>query len=538
MVPEPPRSPFGRGGFCNPRVLRSADRRQPRRASCPHVTFATPIVLQVVDSKRVSEHFGIGETQGTLDFVDVYIDRDVRLFIDPTVLASVNSDWASECASSVQGFFQAVLDLIRAGDEGRARSFLSRLGEDNTTRLGYSSSNKGSGIGSELAENFYNDLANSRAIESGFIRDIEDTALFIEGVRADRVSDVVTNIIRRQLVEYTQATAAFYGITLTKGIAARPCWNNHARRWDEPEHFDLPVAGSGPLLLVPKSIVRRKLYRDPDEYYYHYVLPFFQDDEIKKQSSLVQFLKKSGKPRVTKKDVDAKYRAKHSSGPPGVEKRINLDATNRDPELLDKFKRAKAKRAPAAISHEDIAERTATSEPDYDALLEAVVSMEPGKDTAYKYEHAAEALLNALFYPELVIPLRQMEIHEGRKRIDIVYTNMAAGGFFKWLSNNHPAGHIFVECKNYSRHLANPEYDQIAGRFSPSRGRYGLLVYRSYSDKEKVLASLRDTAKDDRGFITALDDDDLAELVQEIKTSGTASGLNGLLDRRFRHLIN
>lgn len=492
----------------------------------------------MVESKRVSEHFGLGETQGALDFVDVYIDRDIRLFIDPTVLASVNSDWASECASSVQGFFQAVLDLIMAGDEGRARSFLSHLSEDNATRLGYSSTSKGSGIGSELADNFYNDLANSRAIQSGFIRDIEDTALFIEGVREDRVSDVVTNIIRRQLIEYTQQTARYYGIPLTPGIATRPCWNNQTQRWDSPEYFDLPVAGRGPLYLVPKSIVRRKLYRSPDEYFHHYVLPFFQDDEINKQSSLVRFLKKSGRPNVTKKDVEAKYRAKHESGPPGVEKRINLDATNRDPELLDKFKRAKSTRPPAAMSHEDIAETTATNEPDYDALLEAVVSMEPGTDTAYKYEHAAEALLNALFYPDLVIPIRQMGIHDGRKRIDIVYTNMAAGGFFKWLSNHHPSGHIFVECKNYSRPLANPEYDQIAGRFSPSRGRYGLLVYRSYSDKNKVLASLRDTARDDRGFVTALDDDDLAELVQEVRTNGTASGLNGLLDRRFRALIN
>ncbi|MGJ6124696.1 hypothetical protein QN239_19195 [Mycolicibacterium sp. Y3] len=491
----------------------------------------------MADSQRVSEYFDLGETQGTLDFVDVYVDGDIPLFIDPSVLASVNSEWADDCTSSIQGFFQAIIDLILAGDEIKAKALLSHLGEDNSTRLGYSSRNKGSGVGAELAEEFYKDLSSSQALESGYIRDIEDTALFIEGVREDRVSDVVTNIIRRQLIEYTQSAADYYRIPLAPNVATRSCWNNQERRWDVPRYYDLPIAGGEPILLVPKSIVRRRLYNNPDEYYRYYVLPFFQNEEIRKRSPLVQLLK-SGEPRVLKKDVEAKYKAKHESDALGVLKRINLDATDQNAELLDKFKRDKAAHPPAALSHEEIANTTGTPQPNYDALLEDVLSIETGKDTADQYERAVEALLNALLYPSLVNPKRQFVIHEGRKRIDIAYTNMAVDGFFRWLANHHPSGHIFVECKNYSRPLANPEFDQIAGRFSPSRGKYGLLVYRAFSDKSKILESLRDTAKDDRGFVTALDDGDLKELVNEMKLKGTATGLDGLLDHRFKALIN
>jgi hypothetical protein len=96
-----------------------------------------------------------------------------------------------------------------------------------------------------------------------------------------------------------------------------------------------------------------------------------------------------------------------------------------------------------------------------------------------------------------------------------MYTNAASSGFFSWLAANYPAANIAVECKNYTRPIGNPEYDQISGRFSPSRGRVGLLLYRGYVDKAKVRASCKDTANDDRGWILALDDEDLVRLVEE-----------------------
>jgi len=107
----------------------------------------------------------------------------------------------------------------------------------------------------------------------------------------------------------------------------------------------------------------------------------------------------------------------------------------------------------------------------------------------------------------------QHEIHGGRKRIDITYTNLAVEGFFKWVAQHYPAPHIFVECKNYGKEVGNPELDQLSGRFSPSRGRVGLLVCRSFSNKKHFLKSCHDTARDDRGFVIALDDSDLKELV-------------------------
>jgi hypothetical protein len=174
--------------------------------------------------------------------------------------------------------------------------------------------------------------------------------------------------------------------------------------------------------------------------------------------------------------------------------------------------------------------------PDWERLQSKVVQLKPGPDDADRYERAVEALLTALFYPVLTNPIVQHEIHEGRKRIDVTYTNMAVVGFFKWLATHYPAAHVFVECKNYGREIGNPELDQLSSRFSPTRGQFRLLVCRHFTDKALFLSRCRDTALDRRGFVVPLDDEDLRALVTS--RQGDPMFMNLLmLHHRFRALV-
>jgi hypothetical protein len=180
---------------------------------------------------------------------------------------------------------------------------------------------------------------------------------------------------------------------------------------------------------------------------------------------------------------------------------------------LKKYKDSKEAKKSRPISLEKITELANESPPDWDSLISNVISLAPGKDNADKYEKAIEALLTALFYPALTNPISQHRIHDDRKRIDITFTNMATGGFFSWLAAHYTSSQIMVECKNYTRDLKNPELDQLSSRFSRSRGRVGLIICRGFDKKELFEERCRDTAKDDRGFVIVLDDDDLADLV-------------------------
>jgi hypothetical protein len=96
--------------------------------------------------------------------------------------------------------------------------------------------------------------------------------------------------------------------------------------------------------------------------------------------------------------------------------------------------------------------------------------------------------------------------------------------------------HVFVECKNYGSEIGNPELDQISGRFSPSRGRFGILTCRSFENKGLFVQRCIDTAHDDRGFVIPLDDDDLCELV-DIKKARDELREMRFFKERFDRLI-
>ena len=174
--------------------------------------------------------------------------------------------------------------------------------------------------------------------------------------------------------------------------------------------------------------------------------------------------------------------------------------------------------------------------PRFSKLLEKVTALPVGRDFATEYENAIEALLSAIFFPSLSSPTKQHELHEGRKRVDITYVNSSRDGFFSWLSANYAAAHVFVECKNYGKEVGNPELDQLAGRFGPSRGQVGILVCRSVEDDALLGRRCADTAHDQRGFIIHLTDQDLEALVKTYMQSNGDTAYP-ILRKKFNNLI-
>jgi len=98
------------------------------------------------------------------------------------------------------------------------------------------------------------------------------------------------------------------------------------------------------------------------------------------------------------------------------------------------------------------------------------------------------------------------------------------------------ASWVFVECKNYSKEIANPELDQLAGRFSPQRGKLGFLIGRNFDDRARFLARCKDTATADRGFIIPLVDDDFIQMLTLI-IEGRRHLIDAALERKWNELI-
>ncbi len=474
---------------------------------------------------KLSQHFKIDKVQPELDFVDVDTDTDKHLFIDPYVFSKRTDPWSAKCHDSMLSFFEAVLDAIREGNRFKGQMLLNQLHEPNETCLGLSSGTpSGRGIGSLQAEDLFRRMSDSRAAETGLLEELSDCELFIPGIGPDKISDITTNIIRMHLIEYTQYQCEVHGIELRGQVASGNLWNENSRRWEE-RYVQLPIIDGRKIIMVPKASVRWNLSFSHRQYYNRFVLEFLQAEHLAQHTSLVETLR-SGRQRVTKKILREQY---------PLSKHFLAEFSEQHPEVLERYKDWLG--VPRELSDEELEEQF--DEKHFArALIAELDEINRGSHDAGRFHSFMIGTLQFIFYPNLIYPEKECEIHDGRKRIDIAYTNNSDTGFF--FRRRHEAGvaakKIYVECKNYMKEIANPELDQLAGRFSPIRGRLGLLIGRSFDDRERFIARCRDTARDDRGFIIAIVDHDVVQMLEMIE-QGRRPDVDRYLERRFNELL-
>jgi len=326
----------------------------------------------------------------------------------------------------------------------------------------------------------------------------------IDGIGRDKISDLTTNIIRRQLVDYTKDQCLLHGIPMQQ-VALPACFDPNQQIW-VARYAELPAWRQNPILLVPKAIVRSNPAYDYQRYYRQSVLPFLQAEHIDARSSLVRTLR-NGEFRVYKKDLEARY---------PCTKEFLYEFSRQHPEVLHQYREAleRLERVDRNSEVDPADEQTIAA-----ALAQAVRAIEPGSPRAHEYHSSMIGVVEFLFYPKLLYPKKEQEIHEGRKRIDIVMSNGAHDGVFHHLpsARQFPCAYVPFECKNYVTEVGNPELDQLAGRFSANRGRLGFLCCRHFEDRQLFIQRCTDTFTDGRGLILPVDDETVFRLLDLIE---------------------
>lgn len=452
---------------------------------------------------KITEIYKLDKGQAEVDFVDIDTNQDMQLFIDPFFLGKRTDRWSIKVTQTIRSFFHHTIQLIRDDKLQEAKELFDHLHEPNSTCLGLSRGMpKGRGVGSGDTMDIFDGLIKSKAIKTGLIQDIEDSLIFVDGFGKDKLSDMTTNIIREQLIEYTQNQCRLHGIALNNNVPSGFFWNRGTLEWEQI-YTEMLVIDSRIILLVPKGIVSFCKDYTPEIYYQHFVLNFMQNEHLRLNSIFVQ-KRKNGNRFVTKKSL-----AKENP----LSKKFLLEFTKRNPSVLTEFKDELRDKVINSLTNFELS--------DFDknkliqGLLNTLTSIPTGNNDAGNYHKLISGILELLFYPSLMNPTLEREIHSGRKRIDITFDNAAQEGIFFRLHNTFrlPCPYLMVECKNYSSDPANPELDQLAGRFSLNRGKVGLLLCRSIDDSSRFLERCRDTFKDDRGLIIPLTDSDITEML-------------------------
>jgi len=147
-------------------------------------------------------------------------------------------------------------------------------------------------------------------------------------------------------------------------------------------------------------------------------------------------------------------------------------------------------------------------------LAEALGRLPTGRKHSGEFVKLARAILEYALIPR---HLRKIKTERpefgGRKRIDL-FATIGEDGFFASLRPKHgiPAPYVHIECKNYKEDIGNPEFDQLKGRFSNKKGRFGMLVCRDVKDPKAVTARSHSATEDDH-YILVLTDTDLLALI-------------------------
>lgn len=463
------------------------------------------------DRMKISRKFKLRKTQAELDFVDIDPDRDVPLYVDSQLIGASNHAFADRCHNTISNFFSLFLELIQEGEQDRARELFSFLAEPNETCLGSSKGKPaGRGVGGKQASDIFESIMASKAIETGILDHLEDFRIFVHGVGPDKASDMTTNIIRKNLIEYTQNQCELHDIPMTKAVATNPWWNAESRRWVR-SHETMLVIDQQPILLVPKSLVSRGIAYTLDRYHRQFVLNFVKKEHLASNGPHVRYREPKkgqevGEAYVTKGDM-AKFVA-----PP--EKDYVADFTAKHPALFKEFKDFTVKSA-RPLTTSEISSKANIG--DLCAFLIKTLAATPtGRDDATNYHRLIIGILELIFHPSLTCPKKEVPINDARKRIDLTFDNSAKSGPFFELHQIRKVfcPYIMIECKNYGHDVANPELDQLSGRLTLNRGKFGMLLCRDVENYERLIQRCRDFWKDKGEVIIPILDADLVKILK------------------------
>lgn len=216
---------------------------------------------------RFSEYFEIRpNNQRDLEFVDIRIDTDNYLFIDPTIMAISQNERDIAWHEKVQSFVETALGFYRDENIPEARAIFNSSNESNEIFLGYSiGSPRGNGNSENSLDEVFTYVNNQRLIMEGLIERVEDLGLFVPKFGPDSLSDLVASLLKKELIEFTIEQCEIHGIDRTVELR-KPFWNHEERNWGTVTEM-LPANEDGrPIVLIPKGIVTRSYAYDPRNY--------------------------------------------------------------------------------------------------------------------------------------------------------------------------------------------------------------------------------------------------------------------------------
>ena len=269
-----------------------------------------------------SKKVGLKEKQDQLDFVDVRLDRDNVLFIDPILIRMSHNGICRKMMQTIDDYFDYLYSAYRECNTREKENAYQHANEVNATRLGYGRGDNGNGNTVEGLLSKFCELEQLTKIET--VSTAEDLVIFIKNFAEDGLSDLLTNIIQKELYDYTNAMFKKYNIKYNDQCSFWS-WDSKTHNWKYYNNLPAYNPGNGRLLLVPKEIVSKSYLFSISNYLWR---------------ELLERLKKAKTVTIQGKEISQSKKSLHKQligDDKDFERKAVLEDIQRNPEYLDTY---------------------------------------------------------------------------------------------------------------------------------------------------------------------------------------------------------
>ena len=226
-----------------------------------------------------------------IDFVNIALTKDTRLFIDPVLIDIGDTNFCKKAKLITNDYFNKLFEAYYNNNSIDKKRYLLKYAQEiNSTHIGYARKDGKGNTENGLFNVFrgIDNYVNSIKLNRGF-----DIVLYVPNFAEDGMSDLLTNVLYKELSEFTVAQCKKYGFQTSKCIDTRYFWNSRTHSWEQYIGESMIVDGKT-VLLVPKEIVQSRYRFTCDNYLRSVIVENICEDKA--------IIDKSGKKLRPKKD--------------------------------------------------------------------------------------------------------------------------------------------------------------------------------------------------------------------------------------------
>lgn len=276
--------------------------------------------------KYISEIFQLqNPTHEKISFLDVDVNTDAKLFIDPCLIEIGDDQWSKVANVTMNGYFNKFYETYRKHLGHREKlALFEHTHEINATKLGYGNGHNGKAKTAEGMIKTFKMMDNF--IEKGIkLSHPIDLSIFIEDFAEDCLSDMLTNILFKVLNDFTLEQCRIHDFKVNMPSKEYYYWDYIEQTWKKYKGKCL-IIDDEVVLLVPKWFVQTRFYYNMGQYFSMMVLEKIQQEKME-----AEFNREEQKP-PTKKSLKAEFKNANKSA-----RMVSLEYTEIHPNIIGEY---------------------------------------------------------------------------------------------------------------------------------------------------------------------------------------------------------